>query len=173
MLYLSLTLVFSRFIVVYLSVISFVFIFYETHRNSQISSLMNSYELLCLPILYLPHYLLFLIHGFQSYFSFFRSYCGLLQFHSFCSLEKEMTAHSSILAWKIPWTAEPGRLLSMGSQRVRHDWGKGRKMLLFKFYLTYVHQFFSFVLNINIHFSSPTFWVYFFLLWWICYSSLI
>ena len=36
-------------------------------------------------------------------------------------LEKEMTAHSSILAWKIPWTAEPGRLLSMGSQRVGHD----------------------------------------------------
>ena len=36
-------------------------------------------------------------------------------------LEKEMAAHSSILAWKIPWTAEPGRLLSMGSQRVRHD----------------------------------------------------
>ena len=36
-------------------------------------------------------------------------------------LEKEMAAHSSILAWKIPWTAEPGRLLAMGSQRVRHD----------------------------------------------------
>ena len=31
-------------------------------------------------------------------------------------LEKEMAAHSSILAWKIPWTAEPGRLLSMESQ---------------------------------------------------------
>ena len=36
-------------------------------------------------------------------------------------LEKEMAAHSSILAWKIPWMAEPGRLLSIGSQRVRHD----------------------------------------------------
>ena len=36
-------------------------------------------------------------------------------------LEKEMATHSRILAWKIPWTAEPGRLLSMGSQRVRHD----------------------------------------------------
>ena len=34
------------------------------------------------------------------------------------ALEKEMAAHSSILAWKIPWTAEPHRLLSMGSQRV-------------------------------------------------------
>ena len=36
-------------------------------------------------------------------------------------LEKEMTAHSSTLAWKIPWTEEPGRLQSMGSQRVGHD----------------------------------------------------
>ena len=36
-------------------------------------------------------------------------------------LEKEMAAHSSILAWKISWTAELGRLLSMGSQRVGHD----------------------------------------------------
>ena len=36
-------------------------------------------------------------------------------------LEKEMATHSSILAWKIPWTEEPGRLQSTGSQRVRHD----------------------------------------------------
>ena len=36
-------------------------------------------------------------------------------------MEKEMATHSSILAWKIPWTEEPGGLESMGSQRVRHD----------------------------------------------------
>ena len=36
-------------------------------------------------------------------------------------LEKEMATHSSILAWKIPWMEEPGRLQSMGSQSVRHD----------------------------------------------------
>jgi len=36
-------------------------------------------------------------------------------------LEKEMAAHSSILARKIPWMEEPGRLQSMGSQRVRHN----------------------------------------------------
>ena len=36
-------------------------------------------------------------------------------------LEKEMAAHSSILAWRIPWMEEPGRLQSTGSQRVRHD----------------------------------------------------
>ena len=36
-------------------------------------------------------------------------------------LEKEMSTHSSILAWIIPWTEEPGELQSMGMQRVRHD----------------------------------------------------
>ena len=36
-------------------------------------------------------------------------------------LEKEMATHSSILAWKIPWMEEPGRLQSVGSERVRHD----------------------------------------------------
>ena len=36
-------------------------------------------------------------------------------------LEKEMATHSSTLAWKIPWTEEPGMLQSMGSQRVGHD----------------------------------------------------
>ena len=36
-------------------------------------------------------------------------------------LEKDMAPHSSTLAWKIPWMEEPGRLQSMGSQRVRHD----------------------------------------------------
>ena len=37
------------------------------------------------------------------------------------ALEKEMATHSSTLAWKIPWTEEPGRLQSMRSQRVGHD----------------------------------------------------
>ena len=37
-------------------------------------------------------------------------------------LEKGMTTHSSILAWRIPWTEEPGGLHSIGSRRVGHDW---------------------------------------------------
>ena len=37
-------------------------------------------------------------------------------------LEREMTTHSSILAWEIPWIEEPGGLQPMGSQRIRHDW---------------------------------------------------
>ena len=38
------------------------------------------------------------------------------------ALEKEMATHSSILAWRIPWTEEPAGLQSMGSQRAGHDW---------------------------------------------------
>ena len=43
---------------------------------------------------------------------------SLIRFH----MEKEMAVHSSILAWRIPWTGEPGGLLSVGLHRVRHDW---------------------------------------------------
>ena len=43
-----------------------------------------------------------------------------LHFH-FHALEKEMATHSSVLAWRIPGTAEPGGLLSMGLHRVGHD----------------------------------------------------
>ena len=44
-------------------------------------------------------------------------------------LEKEMAAHSSILAWKISWTEEPGGLQSVGSQRVGHDWATNTYLL--------------------------------------------
>ena len=37
------------------------------------------------------------------------------------ALEKKMATHSRILAWKIPWTEKPGRLQSMGSERVEHE----------------------------------------------------
>ena len=49
-------------------------------------------------------------------------------------LEKEMATHSSILAWRIPWTKEPGGLQSLGSQRVRHDWATS-------LYFTSLHTF--------------------------------
>ena len=47
-----------------------------------------------------------------------------------CS-EKAMAPHSSTLAWKIPWTEEPGRLQSMGSLRVRHDWATSLSLSTF------------------------------------------
>ena len=48
-------------------------------------------------------------------------------------LEKEMATHSSTLAWKIPWTEEPGRLQSMGSQRVGNDWATSLSLFTFMF----------------------------------------
>ena len=45
------------------------------------------------------------------------------------SLEKEMATHSSILAWKISWTEEPGGLQSMVLQRLRHDWATNPYLL--------------------------------------------
>ena len=51
-------------------------------------------------------------------------------FH-FHALEKEMATHSSVLAWRIPWTEKPGRLHSMGSLRVRHDWATSLSLFIF------------------------------------------
>ena len=50
-----------------------------------------------------------------------------------CHLEKAMAPHSSTLAWKIPWTEEPGGLQSMGSLRVRHDWATSLSLFTFHF----------------------------------------
>ena len=51
-------------------------------------------------------------------------------FH-FHTLEKAMAIHSSTLAWKIPWTEEPGGLQSMGSRRVRHAWATSLSFFTF------------------------------------------
>ena len=53
-------------------------------------------------------------------------------------LEKKMANHSSILAWRIPWTEKPGRLRFMGSQRVGHDWATKHILLIVK---KEVHKF--------------------------------
>ena len=47
------------------------------------------------------------------------------------ALEKEIAIHSCILAWKIPWMEEPGRLQSMGSQKVGHDWATLLSLIYF------------------------------------------
>ena len=45
-------------------------------------------------------------------------------------LEKEMATHSSVLAWKIPWTEEPGELKSVGSKRLGHDSAASNRLFL-------------------------------------------
>ena len=52
-------------------------------------------------------------------------------------LEKEMVTNSSILAWRIPWTEEPGRLQSTGSQRVGHDWATSLSLSMSDLFLVF------------------------------------
>ena len=54
--------------------------------------------------------------------------------------EKEMATHSSFLAWRIPWTEEPGRPWSMGSQRVGHNWSDWAHYLYEKYYKPIIEQ---------------------------------
>ena len=58
------------------------------------------------------------VHGVAEGLTRLRDFTFAFPFHA---LEKEMATHSSVLAWKIPWMEEPGRLQSMGSLRVGHD----------------------------------------------------
>ena len=58
------------------------------------------------------------VHGVAKSHTRLSDFTFTFHFHA---LEKEMAPHSSTLAWKIPWTEEPGRLQSMGSLRVGHD----------------------------------------------------
>ena len=55
-------------------------------------------------------------------------------------MEKAMAPHSSTLAWKIPWTEEPGGLPSMGSQRVGHNWATSLSFFFF-FYFPFTFHF--------------------------------
>ena len=58
------------------------------------------------------------VHGVAKSWTLLSDFTFTFHFHA---LEKEMTTHSSVLAWRIPGTGEPGGLLSVGSHRVGHD----------------------------------------------------
>ena len=74
----------------------------------------------------IPRYIFItiIVLNFKKYI--FKSSIKSFNFHFityyYLATEKAMATHSSTLAWKIPWMEEPGRLQSMGSLRVRHDW---------------------------------------------------
>ena len=59
------------------------------------------------------------VHGVAKSWTQLSDFSFTFHFHA---LEEEMATHSSVLAWRIPWTEEPGGLPSMGSHRVGHDW---------------------------------------------------
>ena len=59
------------------------------------------------------------VHGVVKSWTWLSDFTFTFHFHA---LEKKMATHSSVLAWRIPGTGEPGRLLSMGSHRVGYNW---------------------------------------------------
>ena len=82
----------------------------------------------CYPLCTDLFFLLIASDTFSAYKNFYRKYAKRDEKHIYSinedlwlKEEKEMATHSSILAWRIPWTEEPGGLQSMGSQRVRYD----------------------------------------------------
>ena len=64
-------------------------------------------------------------------------------------LEKGMATHSSILAWRIPWTEESGELLSMGLQRAGHDWANS--FTTFQYSIAYIYHIFFICLSVDEH----------------------
>ena len=81
-------------------------------------------------------------------------------------LEQGMTTHSSILAWRIPWTEEPGGLQSMGLHRVRHNWACTQCIYnvteIVKWYLIVVLNYFSLMTNGVRHILMYLFGIFFF-----------
>ena len=83
-------------------------------------------------------------------------------FH-FHALEKEMATHSSVLAWRIPGTGEPGGLPSMGSHRVGHDWSDLAAGAAFIFLLADAEKFNVFFFSLPFlqsEFKRPVFIVF-------------
>ena len=83
------------------------------------------------------------VHGVAKSWTRLSNFTFTFHFHS---LEKEMAIHSSVLAWRIPGTGEPGGLPSMGSHRVRYDWSDlaaAAADVLFNFLLCFSSLFFS------------------------------
>ena len=72
--------------------------------------------------------------GFCGFVFFFFPKCiaaWFIYMETYTYLEKAMAPHSSTFAWKIPWMAEPGRLQSMGSLRVGHNWATSLSLFTF------------------------------------------
>ena len=73
------------------------------------------------------------VHGVAKSWTRLSDFTFTFHFHA---LEKEMATHSSVLAWRIPGTGEPGGLLSRGSNRVRHNWSDLADSILKSRYIT-------------------------------------
>ena len=73
-------------------------------------------------------------------------------------LEKRMAVYSNTLAWRIPWTEEPGGLQSMGSQRLGHDWATNTTQRLSNKHVRIKHNTFHYSWKFNTHFKGSLKW---------------
>jgi len=91
------------------------------------------------------------VHGVAEGWTWLSDFTFTLHFHA---LEKEMATHSSVLAWRIPGTGEPGGLPSMGLHRVGHDWSDLEAVVVLHYSL-YIDSFISYrsLLNLSCIFS--------------------
>ena len=76
------------------------------------------------------------VHGVAKSWTWLSDFTFTFHFHA---LEKEMATHSSVLAWRIPGTGQPGGLPSMGSHRVGHDWGDSAAAAAPMLCTTFIH----------------------------------
>ena len=96
---------------------------FHIHLSVSILNYTQISSLACIQILFSSHSSGFFCYLTNPYFSIFSNIDTSIFFFNFIevqliSLEKEMATHSSILAWRVPWTEEPGGVQSMGSPRV-------------------------------------------------------
>ena len=90
------------------------------------------------------------VHGVTKSRTWLSDFTFLFHFHA---LEKEMATHSSVLAWRIQGTVEPGGLPSMGSHRVGHDWSKlAAAAYVYMILILYVYMMYTLNMHINIWF---------------------
>ena len=82
-----------------------------------------------------------------------------------------MATHSRILAWRIPWTEEPGGSQSMGSQRVRHDWATNKMVDLFIRYTFYFRMYLLIMLQLSPTEQDVTMELVFVFVFWVRTSN--
>ena len=127
------------FPVMLLNIVMYPTFLFKSHPPEVLVIVVSWVSYFNLWLLHLPHqhfFLYWFLHVHMSPRLFLLS-CSLIIYScqkSYIYLhpsEKAMAPHSSTLAWKIPWTEEPGRLQSMGSLRVRHDWATSLSLFTF------------------------------------------
>ena len=99
--------------------------------KSQLSQCLLLDNLSLSPLICNAGFLIYCVSILNGFISRLLLFCWVIFLSLSQNTEKAMAPHSSTLAWKIPWVEEPGRLQSMGSRRVGHDWETSLSLFTF------------------------------------------